>query len=96
MPSMTTHIREGEMRDHELMDRVDSRRVIGDNRAPHLRNLIGMGLAATRALEDAGISVDTTSDSESFPNAREELIETAVRQYVESMDDPEQAVEVSP
>lgn len=84
MPSMTAHIREGNVRDHELMDRIDSMRVGGDTRTPYLRQLLWMGLGANDAIEDAEIDFDHIEDESERSKAREQFVREAVRAYVES------------
>ena len=81
MPSMTAHMREGNARDHELMNAVESRREGGDDRAPILRDMIGAGLAAHEVLEEFDIEFEGDTEEE-IAEAREELIREALRAYL--------------
>ena len=89
MDALTANIRDGEPRDEELKDRIDSRRTIGDSRSPILRRLLWDGVTVDDVLREYGLEFDDAEDREAF-------IEQAVREYAESLDDSRSAHEPPP
>lgn len=81
MPTYGLNFRENR-RDHSLMKRIDEPLGEYEPKAPRLRSLIGMGLAAEDVLDEYGVEFGDGSE-EAVAEAREEFIREAVRFYIE-------------
>ena len=75
MDALTANIRDGEPRDEELKDRIDSRRTIGDSRSPILRKLLWDGVYVDDVLREYNIEFGG-------PEEREAFIQRAIRSEV--------------
>lgn len=83
MPTLGINFREGNTRDHALLDRIDEPLEFGDARSGRVRDLIELGLAAEDAVTESGVTFDSRE-------RREEFVREAVRAYADQTEaDPD-------